>query len=245
LANGIAIEYALPYSEVPNFPVSTVKGHQGQLLFGTIAGRKVIAMQGRFHYYEGYPMETVVFPIRLMMQLGIKFLILSNAAGGLNPNFRVGDIMIINDHIHAMPNPLIGPHDDRFGERFPDMSEPYDKRLIKLADEIAMEKGIWVQHGVYCSTTGPTYETPAECRYFRIIGADTIGMSTTPEVIVARQGKLPVFGLSIVSDMGNIFGVDHPITITHEEVIRAVNAVEPKLITLITELIRRSSQIKF
>jgi purine-nucleoside phosphorylase len=215
------------------------------LLFGTIAGRKVIAMQGRFHYYEGYPMETVVFPIRLMMQLGIKFLILSNAAGGLNPNFRVGDIMIINDHIHAMPNPLIGPHDDRFGERFPDMSEPYDKRLIKLADEIAMEKGIWVQHGVYCSTTGPTYETPAECRYFRIIGADTIGMSTTPEVIVARQGKLPVFGLSIVSDMGNIFGVDHPITITHEEVIRAVNAVEPKLITLITELIRRSSQIKF
>ncbi len=245
LANGIAVEYALPYSEIPNFPVSTVKGHQGQLLFGTIAGRKVIAMQGRFHYYEGYPMDVVVFPIRLMMMLGIKFLILSNAAGGLNPNFQVGDIMIITDQIHAMPNPLIGPHDDRFGERFPDMSEPYDKRLIKLADEIAMEKNIWVQHGVYCSTTGPTYETPAECRYFRTIGADTIGMSTTPEVIVARQGKLPVFGLSIVSDMGNIYGMNHPVTITHEEVIKAVNAVEPKLITLITELIRRSAEIQF
>jgi purine-nucleoside phosphorylase len=245
LANGITIEYTIPYSDIPNFPVSTVKGHQGQLIFGTIAGRKVIAMQGRFHYYEGYPMSEVAFPIRMMMQLGIQFLILSNAAGGLNPNFHVGDIMIINDHIHAMPNPLIGPHDDRFGERFPDMSEPYDKRLIKLADEIALEKGIWVQHGVYCSTSGPTYETPAECRYFRIIGADTIGMSTTPEVIVARQGHLPVFGLSIVSDMANIYGLDHTVTITHEEVIKAVNAVEPKLITLITELIRRSKEILF
>ena len=245
LANGIDVEYAIPYSEIPNFPVSTVKGHQSQLLFGTIAGRKVVAMQGRFHYYEGYSMSEVTFPIRVLMKLGIQFLILSNAAGGLNPNFNVGDIMIITDQIHAMPNPLIGPHDDRLGERFPDMSDPYDNRLIKLADRIAMEKGIWVQHGVYCSTTGPTYETPAECRYFRIIGADTIGMSTTPEVIVARQGKLPVFGLSIVSDMGNIYGVDHPMTITHEEVIKAVNAVEPKLITLITELIRRSTEIQF
>ena len=245
LANGIDVEYTIPYSEIPNFPVSTVKGHQSQLLFGTIAGRKVVAMQGRFHYYEGYSMSEVTFPIRVLMKLGIQFLILSNAAGGLNPNFNVGDIMIITDQIHAMPNPLIGPHDDRLGERFPDMSDPYDNRLIKLADRIAMEKGIWVQHGVYCSTTGPTYETPAECRYFRIIGADTIGMSTTPEVIVARQGKLPVFGLSIVSDMGNIYGVDHPMTITHEEVIKAVNAVEPKLITLITELIRRSTEIQF
>lgn len=245
LANGIDVEYAIPYSEIPNFPVSTVKGHQSQLLFGTIAGRRVVAMQGRFHYYEGYAMSEITFPIRVLMKLGIQFLILSNAAGGLNPNFNVGDIMIITDQIHAMPNPLIGPHDDRLGERFPDMSDPYDNRLIKLADRIAMEKGIWVQHGVYCSTTGPTYETPAECRYFRIIGADTIGMSTTPEVIVARQGRLPVFGLSIVSDMGNIYGVDHPMTITHEEVIRAVNAVEPKLITLITELIRRSVEIQF
>ena len=245
LASCIDVEYMLPYSELPNFPVSTVKGHRGKLLFGTIAGRRVIAMQGRFHYYEGYPMSEITMPIRMMIRMGIKFMIVSNASGGLNPNFKVGDIMIINDQIHMMPNPLIGPNDDRFGERFPDMSEPYDKRLIKLADEIAMDKGIWVQHGVYCATSGPTYETPAECRYFRIIGADTIGMSTTSEVIVARQGKLPVFGLSIVSDMGNIFGVDHTITITHEEVIKAVSAVEPKLVTLITELIRRSSEIKF
>ena len=245
LASAIKVEHVILYSEMPNFPVSTVKGHSGQLLFGTIAGRRVIAMRGRFHYYEGYPMSEVILPIRMMMRLGIQFLIVSNASGGLNPNFHVGDIMIINDQIHTMPNPLIGPHDERFGERFPDMSEPYDKRLIKLANEIAMNKGIWVQHGVYCSTTGPTYETPAECRYFRTIGADTIGMSTTSEVIVARQGKLPVFGLSIVSDMGNIFGVDHTSTITHEEVIKAVSAVETKLVVLITELIRRSTEIKF
>lgn len=244
LANGISVQHEIPYSDIPNFPVSTVKGHKGQLLFGTIAGKRVVAMQGRFHFYEGYPMSEVTFPIRVMIQLGIKFLILSNAAGGLNPDFKVGDIMIITDQIHMMPNPLIGPHDDRYGERFPDMSEPYDKRLISLADSIAQEKDIEVQHGVYCSTSGPTYETPAECRYFRIIGADTIGMSTTPEVIVARQGKLPVFGLSIVSDMGNIYGKEKTVTITHEEVIAAVNAVEPKLITLITELIRRSGEVQ-
>ena len=245
LANGIDITYSIPYSEIPNFPVSTVRGHKGQLLFGTIAGRKVIAMQGRFHYYEGYPMSEITFPIRVMMLLGVKFLILSNAAGGLNPDFKVGDIMVITDQIHAMPNPLIGPHDDRFGDRFPDMSEPYDKRLIRLADAIAQEKGIAVQHGVYTATTGPTYETPAECRYFRIIGSDAVGMSTTPEVIVARQGKLPVFGLSIISDMGNIYGEERTVAVSHEEVIKAVNAVEPQLITLITELIRRSAEIGF
>ena len=244
LANGITIQHTLPYSEIPNFPISTVKGHKGELLFGTIAGRRVVAMQGRFHFYEGYSMTEITFPIRVMMQLGIQFLILSNAAGGLNPNFKVGDIMIITDQIHMMPNPLIGINDERFGDRFPDMSEPYDKRLIRLADDIAQEKGIEVQHGVYTATTGPTYETPAECRYFRIIGSDTIGMSTTPEVIVARQGKLPVFGMSIVSDMGNIYE-DKTITITHEEVIKAVNAIESKLITLITELNRRSAEIKF
>ena len=243
LAEIIEDRITIPYTEIPCFPVSTVIGHKGTFICGTLGGKCVIAMQGRFHYYEGYPMSDVIFPIRVMMKLGIQFLILSNAAGGLNPDFHVGDIMIITDQIHAMPNPLIGPHDDRFGERFPDMSEPYDKRLIKLADDIAMDKNIWVQHGVYCSTTGPTYETPAECRYFRTIGADTIGMSTTPEVIAARQGKLPVFGLSIVSDMGNIYGMNHTSTITHEEVIKAVNAVEPKLITLITELIRRSPEI--
>ena len=244
LSSAIKVEHVIHYTEMPGFPISTVKGHTGQLLFGTIAGRRVIAMRGRFHYYEGYPMSEITMPIRMMIRLGIKFLIVSNASGGLNPTFKVGDIMIITDHIHMMPNPLIGPHDDRFGERFPDMSEPYDKRLIKLADEIALDKGIWVQHGVYCATSGPTYETPAECRYFRIIGADTIGMSTTAEVTVARQMKLPVFGLSIVSDMGNIFGGGNTTSITHEEVIQAVNAVGPKLVTLITELIRRASEIQ-
>ena len=243
LASGIEIEFVIPYSEIPGFPVSTVKGHRGQLLFGTIANRSVIAMVGRFHYYEGYPMSEVTLPIRVMMRLGIHFLILSNASGGINPNFKVGDIMVINDQIHMMPNPLIGPHDDRFGERFPDMSEPYDRRLIRLADDIAKEKDIQLQHGVYVANTGPTYETPAEYRYYRIIGGDAVGMSTTPEVIVARQGKLPVFGLSIVSDMGNIFGDDHITTVSHEEVLKAVQAVEPKLITLITELIRRSPEI--
>ena len=245
LAKGISIQHTLPYSEIPNFPISTVKGHKGNLLFGTIAGRRVVAMQGRFHYYEGYPMTEITFPIRVMMRLGIQFLILSNASGGLNPNFKVGDIMIITDQIHMMPNPLIGVNDERFGDRFPDMSEPFDKRLIRLANDIAKEKGIEVQHGVYTATTGPTYETPAECRYFRVIGSDAVGMSTTPEVIVARQGKLPVFGLSIVSDMGNIYGEEKILVTSHEEVIKAVNAVEPKLITLITELIRRSTEIKF
>lgn len=245
LAEGISIQHAISYSEIPNFPISTVEGHKGQLLFGSIEGHRVVAMQGRFHYYEGYPISEVAFPIRVMKQLGIQFLIISNASGGLNPDFSVGDIMIIEDQIHMMPNPLIGPHDERYGERFPDMSEPYDIRLIMLVNTIAQEKGIKIQHGVYCSTSGPTYETPAECRYFRIIGADAIGMSTTPEVIVARQCKLPVFGLSIISDMGNIYGKEKRIIVTHEDVLREVNAVEPQLIILITELIRRSSEIKF
>ena len=245
LANGIDIQYSIAYQDIPNFPTPTVKGHQGKLIFGTIGGRKVMAMQGRFHFYEGFAMSEVTFPIRVMTMMGIKFLILSNASGGLNPDFKIGDIMVIKDQIHAMPNPLVGPHDERFGERFPDMSEPYDRRLIKLADAIAEEKGIALQHGVFTATSGPTYETPAECRYFRIIGSDACGMSTTPEVIVARQAKLPVFGISIISDMGNIDGSDNVVSVTHEEVIKAVNAVEPKLITLITELISRSKAIDF
>ena len=245
LASAIKVEHVLHYSEIPNFPVSTVKGHKGQLLFGTIAGRRVIAMMGRFHFYEGYPMSEVTLPIRMMMRLGIKILIVSNASGGVNPNFKVGDIMVITDQIHMMPNPLIGPHDERFGERFPDMSEAYDRRFVRLADDIAREKNIELRHGVYVATSGPTYETPAEYRFYHIIGGDTVGMSTTSEVIVARQGKIPVFGLSIVSDMGNIFGEDHIMTVSHEEVLKAVKAVEPKLITLVTELIRRSVEIKF
>ena len=242
LSKGIDIEYAIPYKDIPNFPVSTVKGHEGQLLFGTIAGKRIVAMQGRFHYYEGYSTKEVTFPIRVLAALGIRFIILSNASGGINPYFKVGDIMYISDHINLLPNPLIGPNDDRLGVRFPDMGEAYNKKLIKLADAIAYELDIDVQHGVYVGDTGPSYETPSEYQYYRVIGGDAVGMSTTPEAIVARQSNLPVFGVSVVSDLG---GKDIACFVTHEQVIHAVSSAEPKLIAIITELIRRSDEIHF
>ncbi len=242
LSKGIEIEYAIPYKDIPNFPVSTVAGHEGQLIFGTIAGKKIVAMQGRFHYYEGYTTKEVTFPIRVLAALGIRFIILSNASGGINPSFSVGDLMFITDHINLLPNPLIGPHDERLGVRFPDMGEAYNKKLLKLADAIAGQLGIKVQHGVYLADTGPSYETPSEYQYYRTIGADAVGMSTTPEAIVARQANLPVFGVSVVSDLG---GKDIECFVTHEEVIKAVTKTEPKLIAIITELIRRSDEIEF
>ena len=242
LSKGIDIQYAIPYKEIPNFPVSTVAGHKGQLLFGTIAGKKIVAMQGRFHYYEGYTTQKVTFPIRVLAALGIRFIILSNASGGINPTFSVGDIMFISDHINLLPNPLIGPHDERLGVRFPDMGEAYNKKLMKLADAIAYSLDIDVQHGVYVGDTGPSYETPSEYQYYRVIGADAVGMSTTPEAIVARQANLPVFGVSVISDLG---GKDIECFVTHEEVITAVAKAEPKLIAIITELIRRSDEIEF
>ena len=242
LSKGIEIEYSIPYKDIPNFPVSTVAGHKGQLLFGTIAGKKIVAMQGRFHYYEGYTTKEVTFPIRVLAALGIRFIILSNASGGINPTFNVGDVMIITDHINMLPNPLIGPHDERLGVRFPDMGEAYNKKLIKLADVIAFSLDIDVQHGVYVGDTGPSYETPSEYQYYRVIGADAVGMSTTPEAIVARQSNIPVFGVSVISDLG---GKDIECFVTHEEVITAVLKAEPKLIAIITELIRRSDEIKF
>ena len=242
LSKAIEIEYAIPYKDIPNFPVSTVAGHKGQLLFGTIAGKKIVAMQGRFHYYEGYTTKEVTFPIRVLAALDIRFIILSNASGGINPTFNVGDVMIITDHINMLPNPLIGPHDERLGVRFPDMGEAYNKKLIKLADVIAFSLDIDVQHGVYVGDTGPSYETPSEYQYYRVIGADAVGMSTTPEAIVARQSNIPVFGVSVISDLG---GKDIECFVTHEEVITAVLKAEPKLIAIITELIRRSDEIKF
>ena len=242
LSKGIDIQYAIPYKEIPNFPVSTVAGHKGQLLFGTIAGKKIVAMQGRFHYYEGYTTQKVTFPIRVLAALGIRFIILSNASGGINPTFSVGDIMFISDHINLLPNPLIGPHDERLGVRFPDMGEAYNKKLMKLADAIAYSLDIDVQHGVYVGDTGPSYETPSEYQYYRVIGADAVGMSTTPEAIVARQANLPVFGVSVISDLG---GKDIECFVTHEEVITAVAKAEPKLVAIITELIRRSDEIEF
>ena len=242
LVKGIDVQYAIPYSEIPNFPVSTVQGHQGKLILGTLSGRKVVAMQGRFHYYEGYSTKEVTFPIRVLKYMGIKLLVLSNASGGINPNFRVSDIMIIADHINLLPNPLIGKNDDRIGTRFPEMSEAYNKNVIALADKIANELNIKVQHGVYVGDTGPSYETPAEYNYYRIIGGDCVGMSTVPEVIVARHCGLPVFAVSVITDLG---GKDIAVQVTHEEVINAANVAEPKMTAILKEMLKRLDEIKF
>lgn len=242
LVNVIDTQYSIPYAEIPNFPISTVAGHQGKLILGTLSGRKVVAMQGRFHYYEGYSTKEVTFPIRVLKYLGIKLLVLSNASGGINPDFRVSDIMFITDHINLLPNPLIGKNDDRIGTRFPEMSEAYNKNVLAFADKIADELKIQVQHGVYVGDTGPTYETPAEYNYYRIIGGDCVGMSTVPEVIIARHCGLPVFAMSIITDLG---GKDIAVQVTHEEVINAANVAEPKMTAILKEMLRRLDEIKF
>ena len=200
--DSIDVEYRLEYKDIPNMPVSTVEGHKGCLIFGTVAGRKVVAMQGRFHYYEGYTMQQVTFPVRVMKLLGIEYLFVSNASGGINPTFRVGDLMIINDHINLMPNPLIGRNMEEFGPRFQDMHNCYDSALIAKATSIADEENIKLQYGVYVGTTGPTFETQAEYRYFKAIGGDAAGMSTVPEVIVARHMSIPVFAVSVITNCG-------------------------------------------
>lgn len=242
LVNVIDIQYSIPYTDIPNFPVSTVKGHQGKLILGTLSGRKVIAMQGRFHYYEGYSTKEVTFPIRVLKYLGVKLLVLSNASGGINPDFRVSDIMFITDHINLLPNPLIGKNDDRIGTRFPEMSEAYNKNVLALADKIAYELNIQVKHGIYVGDTGPSYETPAEYNYYRIIGGDCVGMSTVPEVIVARHCGLPVFAVSVITDLG---GKDMAVQVTHEEVINAANVAEPKMTAILKEMLKRLDEIKF
>ncbi len=227
----------IPYSEIPNFPVSTVEGHSGNLIFGRLGSRPVMAMQGRFHYYEGYDMKQVTFPIRVMKALGISTLFVSNAAGGMNKEFRVGDVMIITDHINLFPeNPLRGKNYAELGPRFPAMTEPYDKKLIALADQIAAERGIRVMHGVYVGTPGPTFETPAEYEYFRIIGGDAVGMSTVPEVIVARHADMRVFGVSVITDLGGKDVTDVP---THEEVQKAAEAAQPRMMEIMRELVAR------
>lgn len=241
LVNVIDTQYAISYKDIPNFPVSTVAGHQGKLILGTLSGRKVVAMQGRFHYYEGYSTKEVTFPIRVLKYLGIKLLVLSNASGGVNPDFRVSDIMFITDHINLLPNPLIGKNDDRIGTRFPELSEAYDKKVLAFADKIADELKIQVQHGVYVGDTGPTYETPAEYNYYRIIGGDCVGMSTVPEVIIARHCGLPVFAMSIITDLG---GKDIAVQVTHEEVINAANVAEPKMTAILKEMLRRLDEVK-
>ena len=200
--DSIDVEYRLEYKDIPNMPVSTVEGHKGCLIFGTVAGRKVVAMQGRFHYYEGYAMKQVTFPVRVMAKLGIKYLFVSNAAGGVNTSFCVGDLMVITDHINLLPNPLIGPNMAEFGPRFPDMHDCYSHAIRNKATAIAEREHIKLQYGVYVGTTGPTFETQAEYRYFKAIGGDAVGMSTVPEVIVARHMSVPCFGVSVITNCG-------------------------------------------
>lgn len=236
LAQEIDVIDAFAYQDIPNFPVSTVEGHHGRLLFGRLGGKEIMALEGRFHYYEGYDMKTVTFPIRVMYELGIQNLFVSNASGGLNPKFSVGDLMLITDHINFMPeHPLHGPNFPT-GPRFPDMHQVYDKAFLDQAREIAREKGIKVQEGVYIATQGPTFETPAEYRMFRTFGGDAVGMSTVPEVIVARHSGMRVFGISVITDMG--VGDDIP-EVSHEEVQRAANAVQPLMADIFREIIKR------
>lgn len=236
LAAEIDVTDAFPYAEIPNFPVSTVEGHSGRLLFGRLGGKEVMALEGRFHYYEGYSMKEVTFPVRVMFELGIKNLFVSNAAGGMNPAFEIGDLMLITDHINFMPeHPLHGKNFPT-GPRFPDMHEAYDRSLLDMARGIAAEKGIRTVEGVYVATQGPTYETPAEYRMYRILGGDAVGMSTVPEVIVARHCGIRVFGISIITDLG----VEGKIVeVSHEEVQRAANAVQPLMAEIFREMIRR------
>jgi len=236
LVNEITDKYEIGYETIPNFPVSTVEGHSGKLIFGKLGNKDIMAMQGRFHFYEGYAMTEVTFPVRVMRELGIQTLFVSNAAGGMNPAFEIGDLMIITDHINFFPEHPLRGKNIPYGPRFPDMSEAYNKELIRKADAIATEKGIKVQHGIYIGTQGPTYETPAEYKMFRILGADAVGMSTVPEVIVANHCGIKVFGISVITDLG----VEGKIVeVTHEDVQKAADQAQPLMTTIMRELINR------
>lgn len=233
--NEIAIEKEVAYGDIPGFPVSTVEGHKGKLVFGKLSGRTVVAMAGRFHFYEGYDAQDVVFPIRVMKLLGVETLLLSNAAGAVNPSYKVGDIMIISDHISQFtPNPLIGKNIDAFGPRFPDMSEPYKKQLIEKARAISMAHQFEVKEGVYLAVTGPTFETRAEYKMIHVLGADVVGMSTVQEAIVANHAGMQVFAMSVVTDVGIR---EEENIITHAEVLEAAKQAEPKLATIFKELV--------
>lgn len=233
LGDGMDAVYTLEYKDIPGFPVSTVEGHKGRLIFGMLGGKKVVAMQGRFHYYEGYTPQQVVFPVRVMKFLGIEYLFVSNASGGVNPAFRTGDVMVITDHINMIPNPLVGPNIEELGTRFPDMSEPYDLSLVERADAIAARDGIKIEHGCYLGLTGPTFETQKEYGFYRTAGADAVGMSTTPEVIAARHMGIPVFAVSIITNMG-LAGMKS----THEEVQAEGVKAGVKMTKLFTELLK-------
>lgn len=237
LAGEITDKYELKYGEIPNFPLSTVEGHSGKLIFGKLGNKDILAMQGRFHYYEGYSMKEVTFPVRVMHELGIRTLFVSNAAGGTNPDFEIGDLMIIADHINYFPEHPLRGKNIPCGPRFPDMSEAYDRELIRKAHAIAAEKGIKVQQGIYIGTQGPTFETPAEYKLFHRLGADAVGMSTVPEVIVANHCGMKVFGVSVITDLG----VEGKIVeVTHEEVQKAADEAQPRMTEIMRELVNRS-----
>ena len=236
LADEIQDPLVIPYNELPGFPVSTAIGHKGNFIVGELGGKCVIAMQGRIHYYEGYRMDQVVLPIRVMVRIGIRYLFVSNAAGGTNLGFHVGDLMVIRDHINLIPNPLVGQNLDEFGPRFPDMTRPYDPALILKAEQIAEEEGISLRKGVYVAVTGPCYETPAEYRYFRNIGADAVGMSTVPEVIVARHSGVPVFGMSVITDVAHATDDEDYVT-DGEVIVAAANAAADRMTVIFKRLI--------
>ena len=235
LVNEIKIELKIPYEDIPNFPVSTVEGHNGHMILGELGGKKILAMQGRFHYYEGYSVKEVTFPVRVMEQLGINLLIVSNASGGLNPDYRIGDLVIINDHINMFPeHPLHGKNLNELGTRFPDMSQAYNKELRQKAKFIALKNNISVKEGVYVGVQGPTFETPAEYKMFRILGGDMVGMSTVPEVIVARHMDMKVFGISIITDSGVPGEI---VEVSHEEVQEVAMKSEPHMTLILKNLI--------
>ena len=237
LVDHIEEKLEISYEEIPNFPVSTVEGHSGKLILGKLGGKDILAMQGRFHYYEGYDMKKVSFPVRVMKALGIKNLFVSNAAGGMNPHFVVGDVMLISDHINLFPeHPLRGKNYNELGARFPDMSDAYSKEFIQMAEKIASDHHIKVQKGIYVGTQGPTFETPAEYKYFRIIGGDAVGMSSVPEVIVARHSGMNVFAVSVITDM---WYEGNPVKVSHEEVMEAANSAQPKMTLIMTELLKQ------
>lgn len=237
LVNDIKVQHTMSYAEIPNFPVSTVESHSGKLIFGLLAGRAVVVMQGRFHYYEGYTMEQVVFPVRVMKLLGVKKLFVSNAAGGLNPGFNTSDLMVITDHINLQPsNPLLGKNMDELGPRFPDMSDVYDEEMVRQAMVVAEDAGFEIREGVYVSVPGPMLETPAEYKYLTIIGADAVGMSTVPEVIAARHMGMPVFAVSVITDMCT---PDRIKKVVLSDILEAAAIAEPRMTLLIKELIRQ------
>lgn len=241
LARAIDVRCSISYAQIPHFPLATVEGHSGRLLFGTIAEHPVVMIQGRLHYYEGYNMQQVVFPVRVMKLLGIRQLFVSNAAGGLHPDFAMSDLMLITDHINLQPdNPLRGANIDALGERFPDMSEPYDPQLIQLAERVAQREGIRLQKGVYVSVPGPNLETPAEYRMLRVMGADAVGMSTVPEVIAARHMQLPVFAVSVITDLCSPGKIQK---VTLQDVLAAARNAEPQLERLIVGMLGEMKRV--